>query len=183
MNKALKSEVAIFTLPSGEAVLLDHEDFDRVSQFSWSLSRSGANCYAVHSRAATRSRPPLTLLMHRLILGLGRADRWVVVDHINGNGLDNRKANLRVCTQQENLRNQRKRRHSRSRFKGVSPVAFSKTGKWAAKLWINGHLMHLGTFATEEEAARAYDEAIQVHHGEFARLNFPEASGASGGAR
>lgn len=97
--------------------------------------------------------------------------RLDVVDHINCNGLDNRRANLRVCTVQQNLMNcERVQRKRATPYKGVS---LGKDGKYYPRLMVKGKMLNMGSFATAEEAARVYDEAALRHCGEFAYLNFP----------
>jgi len=96
----------------------------------------------------------------------------MMIDHINGNGLDDRRANMRTCTNQQNMRNLRKRRSGSSIYKGVYYDKRRRT--WYARICHNGKNIHLGTFATEIEAARAYDRAARRLFGEFARLNFPD---------
>jgi hypothetical protein len=93
------------------------------------------------------------------------------VDHKNCNGLDNRRENLRKATTAENMRNSMKRGHSSSRFKGVSLV--QRTKEWDVSIRMNYESIRIGRFTSEEEAARAYDEAARRLHGEFARVNFP----------
>lgn len=92
-------------------------------------------------------------------------------DHINGNSLDNRKANLRAATRRQNCWNNSKRKpKSLSKYKGVS---FSKRGRpWKAMLTVNGKWIYLGSFNSENQAAKAYDKAARRHFGEFAKLNF-----------
>lgn len=106
--------------------------------------------------------------------------RWImdakpgqVVDHINGDRMDNRRENLRLCTVAQNIRNQ-KPRASRSGLKGV----FKKRGRWQASYTFEGKKIYIGNFSTPEEAARAYDAAAREAFGEFALLNFPDAGGA-----
>lgn len=91
------------------------------------------------------------------------------IDHINGNPLDNRPANLRVCTQAENTFNRGKNKKGSSKYKGVG--WHKKAGKWAAQIQANGIKHHLGVFETEAEAAIAYNQAATQLHGCFARLN------------
>jgi hypothetical protein len=105
---------------------------------------------------------------HRLILGVAdRPKSEVEVDHANGNRLDNRRENLRLCTRGENAKNIRGR--ALSGFKGVTVVK----GQWKAVIQADRVIHRLGSFDTAEEAAQAYDDAAQRLHGEFARLNFP----------
>jgi hypothetical protein len=110
--------------------------------------------------------------MHRDVMG---APDGLLVDHINQNGLDNRRSNLRIATGAQNQRNAHGRgihrgKASSSAFRGVS----RSKGKWGAHVSVNGRNIRLGTFVTEEAAARAYDKAARQYHGEFAGLNFPD---------
>jgi hypothetical protein len=105
--------------------------------------------------------------MHRLLLN---PPEGVEVDHINGNTLDNRRANLRICTHAENSRNRRGRSNSKSGVKGVTPYP----GGWRATINVNGKNVHLGCFTNIDDAAEAYDEAATRYYGEFARTNATE---------
>jgi hypothetical protein len=106
------------------------------------------------------------IYMHHFILGV----KGVIVDHINGNGLDNRKSNLRICTHKQNCRSSRKRKKSVSKYKGVHWCR--KTKKWVAQIGLDGRTKHLGYFKIEKNAALAYDRAAVKYFGEFALLNF-----------
>ena len=106
--------------------------------------------------------------MHRLILGITCDSQG---DHINGDGLDNRRANLRPVTHAQNMQN---RRGNGPTFKGIYCVERTTRNPWMAKIAVAKKQIYLGYYATPEDAARAYDEAAKKYFGEFARLNFPE---------
>jgi hypothetical protein len=147
---------------------IDDEDFERVSPLKWKLEQRGSKQYAVHYPDA--NDPTNKLRMHRLIVG-ARSD--AVVDHIDGDGLNNQRVNLRVCTQRENNHNRRKVEGGTSRFKGVS---FAKGRKkcWRAQIRDGEKSQCLGYFKTEEGAARAYDAVARARFGEFPWLNFAD---------
>jgi hypothetical protein len=107
--------------------------------------------------------------MHRVLLN---APASLHVDHVNGNGLDNQRSNIRLATPGENQHNGRLRKNNSSGFKGVSWVTRDK--RWQVSIWLGGKQRALGRFQNLEDAARAYDNAARELFGEFARLNFPE---------
>ena len=109
-----------------------------------------------------------TIQMHRLLLGLKPGDSRES-DHKDGNGLNNRRNNLRIATRAQNQHNQRPQKGT-SRFKGV--CWHRDAAKWQAQIQIERRKIHLGYFDSEIEATRAYDAAARNHFGEFARLNF-----------
>jgi hypothetical protein len=112
--------------------------------------------------------------MHRFLTG---ALPGQVVDHINGDGLDNRRCNLRVCTHKQNVRNARPYKGKKtSKFRGVYFSA--PTQKFKAQIMCSGVKINLGSFESEKSAAEAYDEAASKLFGEYARLNFPKVKAA-----
>jgi hypothetical protein len=111
----------------------------------------------------------LHVYMHRLVIGAGPGDK---VDHVNRDGLDNRRINLRLATSSQNSANRiadRRRNGTSSAYKGVS---WDKSRqRWTTYITVDGHHRHLGRYATELEAAAAYDAAAEEAWGDFARLN------------
>jgi len=156
----------LIELTRGYSTMIDDADFEMVSKSKWYYGGRG---YAVRSHGKGHER--VTLMLHRLLLGLVPGDERQA-DHVNGDKLDNRRINLRVCTQAENLRNCGLRADNISGLKGV----FFKKDKiyknpWVAQIRKGGKQHHIGVFATKEEAALAYDTAAKKLHGTFARLN------------
>lgn len=148
--------------------VVDESDYAELSRFNWTANRSGRTFYAARSIVRSNGRWSIER-MHRLILPDAPE-----VDHINGDGLDNRRANLRPATRSENVKNCRRRTDNTSGFVGVTWRA--DRGKWRAYVRLNGHSRHLGLYATPEEAAVARDLAAIELHGAYAKLNFPEVT-------
>lgn len=146
-------------LTLGKVALIDDADLPLVQDRKWHAFRDRGRWYA---RASSSHRGP-KVRMHRLIL-----PGVPLVDHKNGDGLDNQRHNLRPATEGENHVNRPKSRGV-SRFKGV--WWSSRTRRWGACFSINDRTRHLGQFASEEDAARAYNAAVLAQWGEFAWLN------------
>lgn len=146
----------------GKVVTIDDDDYEWINSYSWYVcASSDAPDYA-----ATTGERGKTVLMHRLMMD---AQPGEIVDHINGDGLDNRRSNLRICTPLQNGRNS-KGVNKTSAYKGVYAARHGKP--WVATIKVNGRTIHLGKFLNEIDAASAYDSAAKHHFGEFARLNF-----------
>ena len=150
-------------LTQGKVALVDDEDYKRISRRKWNASKHRNTWYARCSEVFP------ALKMHREIM---HAPEGVQVDHVNGNGLDNRKKNLRLCTHAQNLRNSQKYKNNSSGYKGVHWN--KKRGVYQAYIMADRRHLYLGAFHTAELAARAYDRAARQYHGDYARLNFPE---------
>jgi len=159
--------MGIHKLNQDFTTIVDDVDDDLLEGVRWStLHRNRKRTYAIRWSEAGR------VLLHRLIMSriLGRElKRSEFVDHINGDGLDNRRENLRLATNSQNQANSGIRRNNTTGYKGVS---FHKTlGKWHATIMVKGKKKHLGYFDTPEEAAEAYNDAARKYFGEFAYLN------------
>jgi len=156
-------------LGDGIYTIVDAEDYYRFGNFKWSLGGHKRKFYAVRGAKDKNGRFEM-LRLHREIMN---APKGLLVDHKNGNALDNRKANLRLATHWQNSCNRKKvNTNTWSRFIGVS--FHKRRGLWTAAIRYRGKHIWLGYFKTELEAALAYDRAAIKYHGEFARLNFPE---------
>ena len=165
-------------LTQGKFADVDPDVYPRIAKSKWRLCKTKGKStpYAERSIRLPAGRYS-RILMHRQILNLCQKPNPprtpvanLVIDHINRNGLDNRKANLRLATVAQNAWNSRKRK-SRSRFKGVCFIKQKR--KFRACIWANRKRIHLGYFQNETDAAKAYDHAAKKLHGYFASLNFP----------
>ncbi len=150
-------------LKCGRVALVDDDQVERLSAHKWRYLQKG------HTRAAITVIPGTvqrTTYMHRLVMGAGRGQ---MVDHINGDGLDNRRENLRFCTNGQNQMNRRVA-VATSGFKGVT-AHLQSPGKYSANIHVNGRKIYLGIFNDPVVAAAAYDEAAVRYFGEFAKTN------------
>ena len=169
----MQSGFAEVKLTQGLMTIIDVEDLELVSQYKWCAHRDGNTHYAVsRQRIHGSPRRQQTIKLHRVLLN---PPAGMYVDHINGNGLCNIRANLRLCTNVENGRNRRKQAGTSSEFKGVSKLSKGQPPKpWLASIKFDKKI-HTRCFATELEAAQWYDEMAREHFGEFAKLNFPNS--------
>ncbi len=142
-------------------ILLDEEDRELLTQ-KWYLSfhKNGTPKYVMASGKPTK-------YLHREIM---RPPEGYEIDHINGNKLDNRRSNLRICKRRDNLRN-RSPFSASSNYKGVEK---GKGASWRAVLTYDGIFIYTKSFDTEVEAAKTYDKLASKLYGQFAKLNFPE---------
>lgn len=159
------------TLTRGLVTIVDEDDFAKISGYSWYSHRSEKENYYAATRGKENSELGLNKFMylHRFIVN---AMPGKIVDHINGDKLDNRKSNLRLTDLKGNARNQNKqKRATSSKYNGV--YFNRRDANWKAKKCVNGKTYSLGTFKTEVGAALAYDKSAIEMYGEFAKLNFP----------
>lgn len=162
-------------LTQGMVTRISPEDLPLVERYTWAAVKTSEGKYYAR---AWDSETKTKKYLHRLI---NNTPEGMHTDHIDGDSLNNTRSNLRTCTQRENILNRPKLNlhNSISQYKGVTKDKRTKSGRWVARLaWsvakAEGISQHLGTYDTEEEAARAYDAVIKVLYGEFARLNFPD---------
>jgi len=164
--------MAEVTLNNGLISIVDDEDFALVSQFKWYASKSCGRIYPLTNIKTNEGRK--LLRMHRLLLNPPAGQ---LVDHIDGDSLNNTRANLRLCTQKENLRNRGKDKvkNPTSKYKGVSlnrrSVNMGQASIWRATLNVDGKQIHIGSYPTEVDAAVAYNTFAIKHYGEFAYIN------------
>lgn len=158
-------------LTQGKFAIVDDEDYDWLMQWKWRLRPSRRTSYAQRStgRNAKLKAKRKTIFMHRVIMD---CPNNLQIDHINHNGLDNRKCNLRICTFTENRHNQQPYINGASQYKGVS----RSLRKWRTYICRNGKRMYIGTYDSESEAANAYDAKAKEIFGNFAYLNFQEGA-------
>ena len=150
-------------LTQGKFTIVDDEDYEYLNQWKWSAKWNNKT----KSFYAVTYNKRKCIYMSRLVM---KATEEMQVDHIHHNGLDNRKSNLRICTQGQNMLNKKKYRNSFCNYKGVS--IGNNNDKYRAVIGVNKRIIHLGYFDKEIDAAKAYDEAALKYHKEFANLNF-----------
>lgn len=159
--------------------MVDDEDFDYLNQWNWQAHCEGNTVYA---QRTCRIEYKKSIKMHRLLLGL--TDPKILCDHIDRNGLNNQRENLRKCSPSENQSNRASAKKSTSMYLGVSrhisksvfvskgKTTYYKTYRWRASITVNKKRIYLGVFTTQREAAQKRDEHAKIHHKEFANLNF-----------
>ncbi len=143
-------------------LIVDDDLFDIIHQVTWTIVKQSKNS----SYAQNRMNGKLVLL-HRILMG---ANPWEMVDHINGNGLDNRLDNLRLCNKSTNAMNRDKTTVKKtSNYKGVHWN--KQKSKWQVEIELNYKKKYIGRYENQEQAAHAYNGAAKIYHGAFARLN------------
>ena len=182
-------------LTQGKFAIIDDEDFELVSKFKWHVKIAQSKLfYAYATIRKGMSLPKRFIETLRVIRYKSKSGEvktyhskrrriplhWLILppkkgyttDHINGNGLDNRRNNLRSCLLKDNLKNRRIHKNNKCGYKGVQKVPNSKL--YRARIKVNKKTIRLGRYKSLIEAARIYDLAALKYFGEFARLNFPQ---------
>lgn len=159
-------EIIIYRSRSTKTILCDIDDYDRIKSYTWGINEKGYAISCIDGR---------NVRMHRLILNIIDS-REKIVDHINGNKLDNRKCNLRIATHTQSLAN--RRGWGKLKYKGVSiETKIDKCGyvynQIIAHICVKNKRIRLGSYKSIEDAARIYDSAARYYFGEYAKLNFP----------
>lgn len=153
-------------LTQGRFALVDDEDFEELNKFKWHYAQYGRSGYAKRMIWNKETKKSKIVRMHHFILPLKEG---LMVDHINRNGIDNRKCNLRLVTKAQNMMNKFAPKNNKSGFKGVSWLARNR--KWRAYINFNYKQIHLGLFEDKKDAAREWNKAAISLFGEYAYLN------------
>jgi len=151
-------------LNQGKFTQVDDEDYEYLNQWKWYIAINKSRLYVIRKSNKNEICKGKTILMHRIILNVPSG---LETDHIDHNGLNNQKSNLRICTHSQNQMNCTGR--GKSKYLGVS---FHLNKYWIAHIKYKNKYIHLGLFNNEKDAATAYDEAAKKYHGKFANLNF-----------
>jgi len=164
----MNAEIRTISLTRGQFAIVDDEDFQELNKYKWfAIKNRNGDFYAVRKKKTEKGQK--TIRMHRIIMN---APKYLLVDHRDHNTLDNRKNNLRICTNSENSMNQKIRNGCSSKYKGV--CWFKPYKNWMGYITVNGKTIFLGYFEDEDKAARAYNVASRKYHGEHGLQNIIE---------
>jgi hypothetical protein len=152
-------------LTQGKVAIVDDEDYEYLNQWKWYANKLMGKFYAVRNNRINKKHVG-SLIMHRILM---KTPKDLIVDHINGNTLDNRKCNLRNCTYSQNSQNQKISIKNTSGYKGV--YYQKRDNNWRVIIKCNNIRIHIGIFECIIDAAKAYNAAALKYHGEFANLN------------
>lgn len=151
----------LIPISKGKSVIVDYEDYDRLLKMGkWHYSKGGYVCKTKVFPRINGKQPKESVYMHRIIMN---TPDGMVTDHIDGNGLNNQKSNLRICTQAENNLNKK----IKGKYKGIKFYQ----GKWHSEIKFKGEYKYLGSYESAEQAALAYNEVAKELHGAYAILN------------
>lgn len=148
-------------LTRGLFAQVDDSDFEWINKYTWATRLDQTRYYAI-THTSRKDKKQGTVFMHTLIMN---PPKGMEIDHIDGNGLNNQRNNLRIVTHSQNMMNQRSAR----KYKGVF---ITKKGYIRTAIRVNNEIYYAGTSKTEEQAAKRYDALASYYYGEFARLNF-----------
>ena len=148
-------------LTQNKYALVDDEDFEEMSKYNWRFAQG----YAIRHVRKDKEKRRTTTRMHRMILDVKKGRD---IDHVDGNGLNNQKINLRIATESQNMMNRKLNKNNKSGYKGVH---WHIMGKWLAQIRCFGKGTYLGVFDNKLEAAKVYNEKAKELFGKFARLN------------
>lgn len=151
-------------LTQGKVVLVDDEDFDWLNQWKWFAQKSRNTYYTIRNVLNKNTKKRFKVSMHKLILN---PLDGLICDHIDGNGLNNQRSNLRICTNQQNSCNRGVGKNASSGVKGV----YKHYKNWQVRIKANYKLITIGTYKTKQLAVIAYNNAALKYYGEFAYLN------------
>lgn len=157
--------IKTISLTQGQFALVDTEDFVWLNQWRWYARKT--SCGIWYASRSDNNGWPVQIQMHRQIMN---AQKGQIIDHRDGNGLNNCKTNLRFCTNSQNLQNSHSYNNGKLHYKGIHKTDYNT---WKARIRLNGKLINIGTFKYEIEAAQAYDKKAKELFGEFAYPNFP----------
>lgn len=154
------------SLTQGKVTLVDDEDFDFLNRFKWNYQSKGYAHRLVNEIGKThKTRKVIHVYMHRFLMN---PRKGMVVDHMDGNTLNNQKSNLRICHHKNNIRNRTKlNKNNTSGFRGVS---LKYEGKWAASIKLNYKVTHLGYFPSKELAYERYAREAKKHYGKYSAV-------------
>lgn len=151
------AEACSIALTQGFVAYVDHADTHLIRPYTWRAKRNGRTTYAISDTGGKR------VWMHKIVMGTSER-----IDHLDNDGLNNRRSNLRALDNKNNIRRKRPNANGSSRFKGVSTY---RGTLWQASIKVNDKSIWLGSFSSEVMAALAYDDAAKHHFGEYAHLN------------
>jgi hypothetical protein len=149
-------------LTRNKLAIVDPEDFEKLNSLKWYAGQARDRFYACRTDVNQKR-----IYLHRFLLNI--QDPKIFVDHINGNTLDNRKSNLRLCNNSENLYNRKQNKRNKSGYKGVH--LNKNTNLWQAKITVDRKTVYIGEYKSVELAAQAYNTAAKKYFKEFARPN------------
>jgi hypothetical protein len=152
-------------LTQGKVAIIDDDDYEYLNQWKWFANNKNGKFYVVRNITVSKNKQS-SIFMHRFIM---KPNKGMIIDHLDGNPLNNQKSNLRICTHAENMRNSKISINNKSGYKGVSYQ--EDRNNYRAQIKFNNKKINIGDFIDPIDAARAYNAAALKYHGEFANLN------------